>query len=98
MTDDFEASLQVLRGFDTDISVEVNEIKVCLLPFIYNSRGRGHKNVFPAIILVDFLTVHKLDIISQFWIAEVRGLDNQKNSHPVCRSQSEAILAASDGA
>lgn len=28
MTDDFEASLQVLRGFDTDISIEVNEIKV----------------------------------------------------------------------
>lgn len=28
MTDDFESSLQVLRGFDTDISVEVNEIKV----------------------------------------------------------------------
>ncbi|KAL6574326.1 hypothetical protein OROHE_001230 [Orobanche hederae] len=28
MTDDFEASLQVLRGFETDISVEVNEIKV----------------------------------------------------------------------
>ncbi|KAL6572722.1 hypothetical protein OROMI_013680 [Orobanche minor] len=27
MTDDFEASLQVLRGFETDISVEVNEIK-----------------------------------------------------------------------
>ncbi|XP_051139804.1 sugar transporter ERD6-like 6 [Andrographis paniculata] len=27
MTDDFEASLQVLRGFDTDITVEVNEIK-----------------------------------------------------------------------
>ncbi|KAI5353861.1 hypothetical protein L3X38_006755 [Prunus dulcis] len=27
MTEDFEASLQVLRGFDTDISVEVNEIK-----------------------------------------------------------------------
>ncbi|KAG8389934.1 hypothetical protein BUALT_Bualt01G0030500 [Buddleja alternifolia] len=27
MTDDFEASLQVLRGFDTDISLEVNEIK-----------------------------------------------------------------------
>lgn len=31
MNDDFEASLQVLRGFDTDISVEVNEIKVILL-------------------------------------------------------------------
>lgn len=28
MTDEFETSLQVLRGFDTDISVEVNEIKV----------------------------------------------------------------------
>lgn len=28
MTEDFETSLQVLRGFDTDISVEVNEIKV----------------------------------------------------------------------
>ncbi|KAM7517190.1 hypothetical protein LguiA_006773 [Lonicera macranthoides] len=27
MTDEFEASLQVLRGFDTDISLEVNEIK-----------------------------------------------------------------------
>lgn len=28
MTDDFEASLQVLRGFETDITSEVNEIKV----------------------------------------------------------------------
>ncbi|KAK4382748.1 Sugar transporter ERD6-like 6 [Sesamum angolense] len=27
MMDDFEASLQVLRGFDTDITLEVNEIK-----------------------------------------------------------------------
>ncbi|XP_057470347.1 sugar transporter ERD6-like 6 [Actinidia eriantha] len=27
MTEDFEVSLQVLRGFDTDISIEVNEIK-----------------------------------------------------------------------
>ncbi|EOY14777.1 Major facilitator superfamily protein isoform 2, partial [Theobroma cacao] len=27
MTEDFEASLQVLRGFDADISIEVNEIK-----------------------------------------------------------------------
>ncbi|TXG52215.1 hypothetical protein EZV62_021384 [Acer yangbiense] len=27
MTEDFEASLQVLRGFETDISIEVNEIK-----------------------------------------------------------------------
>lgn len=27
MTEDFESSLQVLRGFDTDISIEVHEIK-----------------------------------------------------------------------
>ncbi|PKI34268.1 hypothetical protein CRG98_045319 [Punica granatum] len=27
MTEEFESSLQVLRGFDTDISLEVNEIK-----------------------------------------------------------------------
>lgn len=31
LTDDFETSLQVLRGFDADISVEVNEIKVIQL-------------------------------------------------------------------
>ena len=28
MTEDFETSLQALRGFDTYISIEVNEIKV----------------------------------------------------------------------
>jgi SP family sugar porter-like MFS transporter len=28
MMDDFETSLQVLRGFETDISAEVNDIKV----------------------------------------------------------------------
>jgi hypothetical protein len=27
-TEDFESSLQVLRGFGTDISIEANEIKV----------------------------------------------------------------------
>lgn len=31
MTEDFEASLQVLRGFDTDITFEVNEIKVIII-------------------------------------------------------------------
>jgi len=30
MTEEFENSLQVLRGFETDISVEVNEIKVII--------------------------------------------------------------------
>jgi hypothetical protein len=50
LMDDFETSLQVLRGFDTDISVEVHEIKVygiisycymsnfCYLAKIYNSK------------------------------------------------------------
>lgn len=28
MMEDFESSLQVLRGFDTDITAEANEIKV----------------------------------------------------------------------
>lgn len=32
MMEDFEASLQVLRGFDTDISAEVNEIKRSVAP------------------------------------------------------------------
>lgn len=41
MTDDFEASLQVLRGFDTDISVEVHEIKVNLFPLFIRTRNRG---------------------------------------------------------
>ena len=35
MTEDFETSLQVLRGFDTDISIEVNEIKVNIIGFYY---------------------------------------------------------------
>lgn len=33
MTEEFERSLQVLRGFETDISVEVNEIKVIITIF-----------------------------------------------------------------
>ena len=41
MTEDFETSLQVLRGFDTDITLEVNEIKVIIAdlstPFLYYS-------------------------------------------------------------
>jgi len=35
MMEDFEISLQVLRGFDTDISLEVNEIKVAMQQSIY---------------------------------------------------------------
>lgn len=32
MMEECEASLQVLRGFDTDIAVEMNDIKVISLP------------------------------------------------------------------
>lgn len=41
MTEDFEASLQVLRGFDTDISIEVNEIKVTVNFFFICSLQSG---------------------------------------------------------
>ncbi|GLT71829.1 hypothetical protein SLA2020_438220 [Shorea laevis] len=38
-TEDFESSLQVLRGFGTDISIEVNEIKSSIL-VSFNDRDR----------------------------------------------------------
>lgn len=34
MMDDFEASLQVLRGFETDITAEVNDIKASNFIFL----------------------------------------------------------------
>jgi len=37
MTEEFETSLQVLRGFDTDISAEVNEIKVIRIHHFYSN-------------------------------------------------------------
>lgn len=37
LTDEFEASLQVLRGFDADISSEVNDIKVLYNADVVNS-------------------------------------------------------------
>lgn len=40
MTEEFETSLQVLRGFDTDITIEVNEIKV-------NAHNHFHDLVYP---------------------------------------------------
>lgn len=33
--EDAETSLQVLRGFETDITTELNEIKVCILAFVH---------------------------------------------------------------
>jgi SP family facilitated glucose transporter-like MFS transporter 8 len=46
MTEDFEASLQVLRGYDTDITAEVNEIKVSswtMSIFFGNLNQLGHR-------------------------------------------------------
>lgn len=49
MTEEFETSLQVLRGFDTDITTEVNEIKV-------NTHNKFNELVFPNCqLLVLFL-------------------------------------------
>lgn len=49
MTDDFESSLQVLRGFDTDITVEVNEIKVNFLMLICVHQTSSGKYLFTKI-------------------------------------------------
>ena len=38
--DDCETSLQVLRGFDADITAEVNDIKACI--FFHSSRLTNH--------------------------------------------------------
>ena len=57
MTDDFEVSLQVLRGFDADISLEVNEIKVkfrelflnwCYVAIFVLREGKGDKLLLGA--------------------------------------------------
>lgn len=40
MTDEFESCLQVLRGFDVDISDEVNEIKVRHPPLLFRETER----------------------------------------------------------
>jgi SP family facilitated glucose transporter-like MFS transporter 8 len=40
MMDDCETSLQVLRGFDADITAEVNDIKACVL--FHSSRLTKH--------------------------------------------------------
>lgn len=51
MMEDFEASLQVLRGFDTDITAEVNEIKVSISINVQNQ----HINMFDSLHTVPVL-------------------------------------------
>ncbi|GER46509.1 major facilitator superfamily protein [Striga asiatica] len=52
MTEDFEASLQVLRGFETDITFEVNEIKTILQQWP-NSHFRSQNFCFTEICGLD---------------------------------------------
>ncbi|XP_004512048.1 sugar transporter ERD6-like 6 isoform X2 [Cicer arietinum] len=65
MTEEFETSLQVLRGFDTDISLEVNEIKRSV-----SSMGKGvtiqfadlkmKKYWFPLMVGIGLLVLQQL--------------------------------------
>jgi hypothetical protein len=56
--EDFESSLQVLRGFETDISAEVNEIKVTTSSrsnFVaVKSYATGHMYAFLTILCLMF--------------------------------------------
>ncbi|CAA2957285.1 sugar transporter ERD6-like 6 [Olea europaea subsp. europaea] len=69
MTDDFEASLQVLRGFDTDITLEVNEIKVsslgfCSLTDVHYIKPYDITNY--SLCLCSFHNVHLLLIVTPY--------------------------------
>lgn len=69
MTDDFEASLQVLRGFDTDISIEVNEIKRSVASTTRRSTIRfaelkQRKYWFPLMVGIGLLALQQLSGIN----------------------------------
>lgn len=80
MTDDFETSLQVLRGFETDITVEVNEIKVTLSLKMFPSK-RYMKTDFQTLIFHLFCKS-----------AEICGIIYKAKYSSVCRSQTQEIL------
>ncbi|KAE9457031.1 hypothetical protein C3L33_11055, partial [Rhododendron williamsianum] len=77
MTEEFEASLQVLRGFDTDISIEVNEIKVSSFiivsitavssGFSYTGRGEVQAQVFIAVSSINWQESY-----STFWRSQAQ--------------------------
>ncbi|CAL0322395.1 unnamed protein product [Lupinus luteus] len=69
MTNEFETSLQVLRGFDTDISIEVNEIKRSLAPTNKSTTIRfaelGHRRYWlPLMIGIGLLILQQLSGIN----------------------------------
>jgi hypothetical protein len=80
MTDEFETSLQVLRGFETDITVEVNEIKVTLPLKIFPSKSYM-KTGFQTLIFHLFCKS-----------AEICGIIYKAKYSSVCRSQTQEIL------
>lgn len=55
MMDDCETSLQVLRGFDADITAEVNDIKACI--FFRSSRLTKHNLCEQSLNIIIFLTL-----------------------------------------
>lgn len=67
MTDDFESSLQVLRGFDTDITVEVNEIKPNLLT-LRQCFGRNG-------------IIHSIEMKKNVCFVEQNGMDRNDSFH-----------------
>ncbi|KAG2303291.1 hypothetical protein Bca4012_062085 [Brassica carinata] len=65
LTDDFETSLQVLRGFDTDITVEVNEIKRSVASSTKRSAIRfvdlkRRRYYFPLMVGIGLLVLQQL--------------------------------------
>jgi hypothetical protein len=69
MTDEFETSLQVLRGFETDITVEVNEIKVTLPLKIFPSKSymkTGFQTLFSSFLQICRDLWHHLQSEIQF--------------------------------
>ena len=59
MMEDFESSLQVLRGFDADISVEVNEVKV-IIPKNFKPVSVGDNKMVYLSISVFFASCREL--------------------------------------
>lgn len=63
LLEDSETSLQVLRGFETDITDELNEIKVSESFFAF-----VHKRVFHVLLFIHFVLSRDL------WLHQLREL------------------------
>lgn len=63
LLEDSETSLQVLRGFETDITDELNEIKVSESFFAF-----VHKRVFRVLLFIHFVLSRDL------WLHQLREL------------------------